>query len=263
MTNFTSLLTGHHLIRLHVAMDFVSSPPDNASIWHMLPYFALPFIILIAFSCPPFPGRGIIFAGLIILTDYATIISPWPPNAGTTRPMRYGMAGSWLFVLPALERLLLHVPEQEFWRLDDEKTANKGRPQEWTWPKVRWAAALASSPRAVGWNFGGRKVKVAREEMRRKQIKRPVFVAASFGRAALAYLALDVVVLAAKTITIPANWAWDIGTLGQLAYAEVLMGISVWATMSLQFQIVAGIAVGLNVSQPEVGHCSKVSSAEF
>ncbi|CAM1501364.1 Fc.00g105260.m01.CDS01 [Cosmosporella sp. VM-42] len=228
-----------------------TSQPYSPGLLEVLPYVAPPLLIIIGFSCPPFPGRGITFAIFIILTDYATIISPWPPNLGSARSMRYGLAGSWIFVLPAIEKLLLHVPERDFWRVDDEKAIDKGRPQERSWSKVRWAVAMAITPRGVGWNFGSRKVNAARRQMKQKGIKKGKFVGIRLVRAALAYLALDAVVLAASKAPIPNDWAWNWGTIGKIAYIEWLMGVSVYSTMTLQFEIVAAIAVGLKLTQPE------------
>ncbi|KAJ4192345.1 hypothetical protein NW759_016642 [Fusarium solani] len=216
-----------------------------------LPFITLPFLILIAFSCPPFRGRGIIFACLLVANDYACTFSPWPPNAGAARPMRYGMATSWFFVLPALERLLLHTPELDFWLLDREGLANNGHPKELTWGKVRWAAKLVTTPRAVGWNFGHRKVNDVRARIKIQKFGRLRFAMAKLAWAVLAYITLDTVILAARNTAIPAFWAWDLHTIKQIVYVEALMGLASYSTMTLQFESAAMISVVLAGGQPE------------
>ncbi|KAM5373877.1 hypothetical protein ACJZ2D_006706 [Fusarium nematophilum] len=215
-----------------------------------LPYFTLPLLILTAFSCPPFRGRGLLFATVIAANDYACTVSPWPPNIGDTRPMRYGMAGSWLFVLPALERLLLHVPERDFWLLDQAGQVNNGRPKEFTWEKLCWAASLVTTPRGVGWNFGCRRLNALRADLKIKRVGKLNFFIVKLFRAFLAYLALDVVVFAARKATMPTAWVWDFGTITQIAFLELLMGLSVYTTMTLQFELSAMVAVVSGRSRP-------------
>ncbi|KAF4981682.1 hypothetical protein FZEAL_2569 [Fusarium zealandicum] len=217
-----------------------------------LPFITLPLVILLAFSSPPFRGRGILFAALIIANDCLCTFSQWPPNAGATRPMRYGMAGSWTFVLPALERLLLHVPENDFWLLDKEDLANNGRPRELTWDKVRWAAHLVTTPRAVGWNFGQRRTGVSRASLTHHPVDRLRFPILKLGRAGLAYITLDTVVFAAQNTLIPTSWAWDIDTLKRIVYVETLMLISVYSTMTMQFELAALVAVVFFPGSPDV-----------
>ncbi|KPM35405.1 hypothetical protein AK830_g11153 [Neonectria ditissima] len=232
-------------------MSSASPPLYFPECLDILPFIALPVLVLLSFASPPFPGRGRIFAALIIFTNYKTTVSHWPPNAGSTRPMRYGLTGSWIFVLPAVERLLLHQPERDFWRLDEEKKPRHGRPREWTWDKLRWAAALVTTPRGVGWNFGSRKVNAARQAMRRNKVARVRFLAAKLVRAMLAYLALDAVVLFASNTEAPREWAWDTKSLARISFQEFFMGTTVFSTMTLQFEITAAISVGLGLSRPE------------
>ncbi|KAH6953682.1 hypothetical protein BKA56DRAFT_239428 [Ilyonectria sp. MPI-CAGE-AT-0026] len=215
------------------------------------PFIALPILVLLSFVCPPFPGRGIAFSALIVFINYLCIISPWPPNEGPTRPLRYGMTCSWIFLLPVLERLLLHQPEEEFWRLDEEKKPKNGRPQEWTPQKLRWALGLLSSPRAVGWNLGSRQLNATRMEIRGSRPTRASFIVAKVLQAALAYLELDAVITLAKNVDIPQRRAWDPVALIKITFLEVLMAISVYSTMTMQFEIVAAFSVGFGLSKPE------------
>lgn len=235
-------------------MDYLPwlSPGNLLSIFPRLPHFTLPILILGAYCSPPFHGRGVLFASLIMVNDYACTVSPWPPNAGATRPTRYGMAGSWLFVLPAVERLLFHVPERDFWLVDRQGEANNGRPRKGTWDKARWVMKLVTSPRAVGWNFGHRKVNDARSAIKTQKLDRQKFVLAKIPRAIMSYLVLDAVICAARSITIPLAWSWGMYNLGKIIYVELLMGLSVYATMTLQYEVAATIAVGGARGQPEV-----------
>ncbi|KAJ3542435.1 hypothetical protein NM208_g4097 [Fusarium decemcellulare] len=216
-----------------------------------IPYVTLPLLILVAFSCPPFRGRGVFFTALIVANDYACTVSPWPPNSGDARPMRYGMAGSWLFVLPALERLVLHIPEHDFWLLDHQGLANNGVPREMTWAKICWAAKLVTTPRAVGWNIGHRGVNDARARIRSQGITRTKFATSKLARAITAYITLDTVIFAAKHTEIPTAWVWDINTLKRIAYIELLMALSVYTTMSLQFELAAMVSVVFVRGKPE------------
>jgi hypothetical protein len=230
-----------------------SSPVSySADIQDLLPFIALPLLIVISFASPPFPGRGVVFSGLLILTYHACIVSPWPPNDGTTRPMRYGMTGSWMFFLTAIERLLFHHPERDFWKLDEEKKRQNGRSPEWTLQKLLWALALVSTPRGVGWNMGSREVKAARDEIRKRKPARSSFVAKKIFRAALAYVALDTVMTLAKHTHITQHRAWDPATLLHISFLEFLMAVSVYATMSLQFELAAAVSVGIRLCNPEV-----------
>jgi hypothetical protein len=244
-----------------------STPSEEPQIQHYLPFLALPCLVITSFTAPPFPGRGVIFASLIIITDYLSLTSPWPANTGPTRPSRYGIASSWLLVLPALERLLLHVPERDFWRVDGnhdpdgdgEKNADKRcschpapPPPPWTWRKICWAAALASTPRGVGWNFASRRVRDAYEAMARTKIGRLAFVGACLVRAMCAYLALDAVLVFGHDLPVPAGWLWNWQTIKDIEVAEFLMLVCTYASMTLQFEALAAISVGLGFSKPEV-----------
>lgn len=218
----------------------------------VLPHITVYLLILLAYYLPPFQGRGPLFAFLIIAADYASKISGWPSPDGATRPMRYGLASSWFFTLPALERLLLRSPESDFWLLDKAETLGKGRPKEFTWSKLGWAFSLAATPRGVGWNFGSRKVNAKRNDMRARAISRPHFVLCGLVRAILAYIALDTVVFAVSRCTVPVAWAWDLVVLRQIANMDLLMAICVYATMRMQFDIAAAFAVAVGFSRPEV-----------
>ncbi|KEF55749.1 uncharacterized protein A1O9_08500 [Exophiala aquamarina CBS 119918] len=244
-----------------------SPPPSSDSqprLQDYLPVIALPFLPILAFTAPPFHGRGLVFAGLIITTYSLSLASPWPANVGPTRQSRYGIASAWLLVLPTLERLLLHVPERDFWRVDDVngKDGPSGRhdeaakappppPAAWTWRKLCWATALASSPRGVGWNIASRRVSSAHEAMARQRIGRSAFVRACLGRAACAYLALDAALVVGRDLPVPAAWLWNWGTVREVVAAEGLMLVCTYASMALQFEVLAAVLVGIGLSRPE------------
>ncbi|KAH6892437.1 hypothetical protein B0T10DRAFT_483787 [Thelonectria olida] len=224
---------------------------NSPRIQNILPFVALPLLIITSFASPPFLGRGVAFSGLLVFTYYACIVSPWPPNDGTTRAMRYGMTGSWMFLLTAIERHLFHHPEMDFRILDEEKRRKNRQPPEWTLQKLHWAFALVCTLRGVGWNMGNLQVKAVRDEIRNKRPNKASFVAAKTFRAALAYLALDTVMTLAKHTHITPLWAWDPVTLLNISFLEFLMAVSVYATMSLQFELVAAVSVGIGLCNPE------------
>ncbi|KAJ9138163.1 hypothetical protein NKR23_g8642 [Pleurostoma richardsiae] len=232
------------------------SHPDSDTIYSMrtqdiLPHVALPILLIVPLTLRPFPGRGVLFVVLIVITDYACTVSRWPPNAGATRPYKYALAGSWTFVLCAVERLLLHVPERDFRRVDDTKEPRAQVPPELSWAKLRWSAALLATPRAVGWNFGSRGLNARREAMKRSGISRGRFIAARILYAFLAYLAFDAAVVAARTAVVPTGWSWDRSTITEIMYIELLMGVTIYSAMRTQFETIAAISMSLRLSQPE------------
>ena len=219
----------------------------------ILPHFALPPTLVLSLFCPPFRGRATLFVALIVLLDYACLSSPWPSNVGSSsRSMKYGLTGPWFFILPVVEKLLLHIPEREFWREDNPKGPSGAGPRDLSWEKLRWAAALVATPRGVGWNFASRQIKAKREAVRSQGLTRDLFVARKVFRALVAYLALDICLFAAKRAVIPEQWAWNVLTIGRIAFLELLMGASTYAIMSMQFDVSAAIGVGLLQNQPEV-----------
>jgi len=252
-----------------------SSPPPTTQtqIHDYLLTIALPLLPIVSFTAPPFPGRGIFFAALISTTYYMKLASPWSANEGSAcTQSRYGTASSWLLLLPVLERLLLHVPERDFWRVDNinYKSESNGKhddgiklfpsssssptptPPPWTWRKVCWATALASSPRAVGWNIASRRVSTACEEIARQGIGRWAFLCACLWRAVCAFLALDAVLVFGHDLRVPTAWVWEWETLRDILAAEGLMLVCTYASMTLQFEVLAAASVGLGLSKPEV-----------
>lgn len=215
------------------------------------PFLALPIFTLFSLASPPFPGRGVAFSGVLIFINYACIVSPWPPDEGNSRPMRYGMAGSWIFLLPAIERLLFHRPEVDFWRNDEEKKPKHGRPPELSIQKLRWALALVASPRGVGWNIGSHQVNSAREAIKKKRPKRGYFILWKLWRSLVAYLALDAVIVLAKNTPMP-QVVHDVHSLLQVTLLECSMAVSVYVTMTFQFEIAAAALVGAGLCNPEV-----------
>jgi len=104
----------------------VSSPISPTD---MLPHMLLPVVVIGGYFLPPFRGRAAVFLVLLSLTQWRCAVSSWPPNIGDTRAMRYGLATSWIFVLPAVERLVMRTPEKDIWREDaseDEADSQRG-----------------------------------------------------------------------------------------------------------------------------------------
>ncbi|KAK0630918.1 membrane bound O-acyl transferase family-domain-containing protein [Bombardia bombarda] len=246
----------------------------TANIKNILPHILLHFGPLLFYYLPPFHYRALVLILVVTTLEWQCTTSPWPPNRGDTRAFRYGLSMSWIFVLPVVERLLLHTPERDFWRVDDlrdKKDHDRQPPQkpldEFSWAKLRWAVALFSTPRAVGWNFGSRRINAQREQMKLQFKPNPKvgddktrfsfpsprtrFILASLMHAFIGYLAWDAVMLAETKITIPLEWNWDTGTLGRIACMEVLMGVTVYSSMTMQFEAGTAVSVGLGLSDFE------------
>ncbi len=249
-----------------VALNMTTAAAPDASLARprlqdVLPYVALPILLILSLFSPPFPGRSLLFVSLIAVSEWGCTTSPWPPTtlasgsaSFSMRPLRYGLAGSWIFVLPVLEKLLImRTPETDCWHLDEaDRPPDERRPRELSWRKLRWAISLVTTPRGVGWNFGSRGVNAAREAIRREGRGRAMWLVGRMVRAFLAYVAVDAAILAARKAVIPQAWEWTWLTLGRIMYLEALMMTAVYATMTLQFEIAAAIGVGLLLNRPEV-----------
>ena len=51
---------------------------------------------------------------------------------------------------------------------------------------------------------------------------------------------------------IPVGWERDVGTLGNIARLEVLMGVEVYVSMTLQYELAAALAILLGCSDSKV-----------
>ncbi|KAM7217650.1 membrane bound O-acyl transferase family domain containing protein [Rhypophila decipiens] len=226
------------------------APADPLSV---LPHILLFIVLLLAFYPPPFRFRGAIICTLVALLDWRSTVSLWPPNIDDTRPFKYGIASSWIFVLPVVQRVLIQLPEKDFWRLDEEEETHRPSPREWSWKKLRWSISLFATPRAVGWNFGSRKMNAQREEIRRARLA--LSDTGGGGAAAFAcYLVWDLVAVANRRVIVPRGeewWSWDPEIMVKILWLEILMGITVYVGMNMQFDIAAAIGVGLRLNEPE------------
>ncbi|KAK0711974.1 membrane bound O-acyl transferase family-domain-containing protein [Lasiosphaeris hirsuta] len=228
----------------------------------------LPLLLALAYFPPPFPGRGALVLVLAALLQWRATASSWPPNTGDMRALRYGLACTWLFVLPTVERLVLHTPEREFWRVGDDGGGSPasgsaagdgpsagGAPKEGSWAKVWWGVRLFVTPRAVGWNFGSRAINAQRvamrEARRRGEVARAGFVAGCLWRAFWCYLVWDGVILAERKLVIPEGWAWDHDVVGRILFAELLMVLVTYCGMTMQFNLGAAIGVATGLNGPE------------
>ncbi|KAK3312231.1 hypothetical protein B0H66DRAFT_608514 [Apodospora peruviana] len=241
---------------------------NPTSFLHILPHILLPILLILAYFPPPFRGRAPLFLALLAIVQWQCTTSPWPPNAGDTRALRYGLNSSWIFALPVVERMVMHTPEKDFFRVvddDDSDKVKKGKSQlvrEWSCGKLWRAVRLVCTPRAVGWNFGSRMINDQRKEMRRRrlakerQLQRGQFAVRSLVRAFACYLAWDLVMLAEKkVVTIPDaeswRWGWSREALGEMAKVELIMLATVYLGMNLWFETAAAIGSGLGLNQPE------------
>lgn len=228
------------------------------------PHILLPLLLFTAYLPPPSRLRAPVFLLALALLQWRCTVSPWPSNApdhGSDRALRYGLASTWLFVLPVLQRVVMQTPEADFFRVD-ETLPDGGRPdppKEWSWEKVRWAMNLMTTPRGVGWNFGGTGINAKREairqERRRTGESRGRFVVRALGRAARCWLVWDGLILATQKATgeggIPDGWRWEWRTLGKVGFAELMMLGITWFGMTMQFEIGTALGVGLGINEAE------------
>ena len=272
--------------------QIISTPIVQAYIpkpQHYLPYIFLLLTLALAYFPPPFRGRAPILVSLTIFLEWQCITSPWPPNEGDTRPMRYGIACPWFFIVPVVERLLLHNPETEFRKVDDDDNDNEVNdeskpiqskklkkqpeqqlerpPKEFSLSKLAWSLALFSTPRAVGWNFGSKQFNAQRASLRKLRMQgtlsRPKFIALKIRDILTTYLLWDAAMIALSHLPFPTpnlnhrNWKSPSETI-QTAYLELLMITIVRSGMTLQFDTAAAISVGLRLSEPEVSSSFQV-----
>ncbi|KAK5654631.1 hypothetical protein OQA88_6952 [Cercophora sp. LCS_1] len=264
----TSVPPSKHTVLMDLQHPLTMMPPipqttestTTATPLNILPHILLPILLLIAYIPPPSRFRAPIFVTLLVLLQWRCTVSPWPLNTGESRALRYGLSTSWLFVLPVLQRLTVNTPERDFWRVDDvpkppvgpeTEPARPPPPKEWSGPKVRWAINLFSTPRGVGWNFGGRGVNAQRESIRKDNAEgrgkgKVEFVVRCLGRAARSYLVWDGVMLAVQKAVIPDGWAWNWLTIGRIGFAEVLMLLVTWCGMTMQFELVTAPCLGFS-----------------
>lgn len=219
-----------------------------ASPLHVLPFIILPFIAALANFPPPFRGRGLLVFVLIALLEWGCTTSPWPPNIGDPRALRYGLSSSWMFILPVVERALMHTPEKEFRRVVEEDSATASAPEkaqpekeeqskdtttttttttpalekstpatlipEFSLPKLWFSIRLACTPRAIGWTFGSRSINAQRALIRKRRLageqgySRFEFAATNLLKAAVHYLVWDLVMLIEPRIDIPPGEEW-------------------------------------------------------
>lgn len=113
----------------------------------ILPHLLLPFLLIGGYFLPPFRGRAAVFLALLTLIQWRCAVSSWPPNTGDTRAMRYGLATSWIFVLPVVERLVMHTPERDIWRVneDEENDDEKSGPKNELKPNAVSTSLLTST----------------------------------------------------------------------------------------------------------------------
>jgi len=265
----------------------VATSPSPPRVQDILPHILLFLVLILAYFPPPFRGRGALVCLLAALLDWLCTVSTWPPNVGDTRPMKYGIASSWIFILPVIERILIHTPEREFWRVDDVQVVPAGPnsntetpsdtptkhppppPRESTWQKLLWSISLYSTPRAVGWNFGSRRINTQREAVREQRLSatyptngtafkfpKAEFVMTKIARAFICYITWDLVMVANRRLVIPPAsewWSLDREAMLRILWLEILMAITVYAGMTMQFDVAAAVGVGLGLNEPEVG----------
>jgi hypothetical protein len=253
----------------------MNTPPPTPSLMpnsplHILPHILLPILLVLSYFPPPFRFRAPLFLALLALLQWACTTSPWPPNAGTTRALRYGLSSSWIFLLPTVERIVMHTPERDFFRVEDanddevtKKRKNTELVKEWSFAKLWRGMRLVCTPRAVGWNFASRSLNEERARIREARLAgkrgtgRWEFVVTCLTRAVVFYLVWDGIMLVERRVVFPPEgerweWGWSGEELGRVAVVEAAMLGTVYCGMRLQFELAAAVGVGVGVNRVEV-----------
>ena len=117
-------------------------------------------IQILALTLPPFQHRATVFAVLIVCLvalTYNDILDTKPTDVDLHSPANHvpvdiilPILSQWPWYLGTLGKLLFSLPERDYWRLNHQR----GEALALSWrAKLKWAVALYSSPRGVGWNF--------------------------------------------------------------------------------------------------------------
>lgn len=208
----------------------------------IVPHLLLPPLLFLPFYLPPFPYRNIIFSTAIGGVVIADTINTFPDD----RALRYGLSGAWILYFPVLEKLLLHPsPEHDFWRLDR-------RPHEaeymgpFSLAKAHWAAALLSSPRGVGWSHGRRRMPAGPEKTQGRQR----FIISQVEDVVFATVFLEALLILNEYVSITENWS--LRQLPVIILGNLLMGLSVYITWTMQYGLAAAFSVASDFSKPKV-----------
>lgn len=217
----------------------------------IIPHLVLPPLLFLPFYLPPFPFRNVIFGTATVGVVAANAINTFPSE----RTLRYGLSGVWIVYFPVLEKLLLHrSPEHDFWRLDREPhEAERMRP--FSLEKAAWAASLLTSLRGAGWSHGSKRMPKGPE----KEQSRLAFVLGQLRHVLVSSLAIEAVLLVSRAMDVPT--AWSVGDLPKIVLVDLLMGVTVWATWTLQYGVVASASVAAGLSKPKV-RARHVSNSE-
>lgn len=211
---------------------------STSFIYDILPHILLPLAMVFSLSCPNFKGRGVIWSFTITCLAYLTYRSKWP----TDSQFRYGMLTSWLWFVPTIEKLLFHIPEQEYWQLSRSNKAivppNGGK------MKFLWAIALLINPRGIRWNYEIRGISQS------GTIDRGAFLKKQTVHFAQSYIILEAALLNLSR--------WDLPSiLDEPDFStRLLIGLSsaviIYSSWEMQWAFASLLGVGSYLSEPVV-----------
>src|SRR5579871_4522679 len=183
----------------------------------ILPHILLPISLFLSLASTPFRFRGIIWTFIISFLAYVVWIDPWPPRPEP----RYALNNAWFFFLPVIEKVLLHIPEKEFWNLEREKEEGMRYMEREEWGrKWWWAAALLSNPRGVGWNFESKHI----PKVKRANERRWLFLVKQLLWAGVCYVIADTMgALLRRQPELPKEWRWEGNMMQRLLIMECAM----------------------------------------
>ncbi|KAI1647328.1 membrane bound O-acyl transferase family-domain-containing protein [Daldinia loculata] len=121
--------------------------PDSSIFPHVLLWICQ----IVALTCPPFRGRRLCFASLIIaLATYCNAHPHFTNDFGLAQPFSL----AWSFYMAVLSKLMFSGPcgpEERFWRANGP-TREAQAYSAFGWKKMRWAAVLMFNQRGIRWN---------------------------------------------------------------------------------------------------------------
>lgn len=155
----------------------------------------------------------------------------------------------WIPTLGVLEKLLAHPqgPEHDFWRLDRPiREAESMKP--WSLAKARWAFALATNMRGVGWNYGS--LKLPKPSKRSLGRTRTGYILSQLLWVVVSAVAIELPIPFVMGKPIPTRWSWY-GTPAIMRSEFVIAWTGYWAT-TFEYAIGAAATVALGLCTPKV-----------
>lgn len=231
-------------------------PPLMAPSASIIPHVMLYVVQIIALVLPPSAARKYVFSGLIVgLAIHAHMHPHFTNDPGLAQPFTIG----WSYYMATLAKLAFAGPagpEDEFWRVDRPRAEALGYASI-GWRKLRWALALVANQRGIRWSHQVKNVRPAYRGGRARflvlqawslvkclavadvlfQLGARLFFTDRDGRTGT---------ISSHDLTLRhADYRWS--------FAKALVfGATPYFMLSMQYSLLAFVAVLLGISKPEV-----------